>query len=188
MASIFTPDYMFASYKDVTPDFLHSIGIKALLIDIDNTLAPYEQPLPDEHIKAWFRSLSENNISAAFVSNNDAKRVDLFNSEIGIPAFSKSGKPFSKNLFAAMSILGSDVSNTAMLGDQLLTDASAGNNIKLTTIIVPPIKDKNNFFFRSKRRIEVPVIKRFVKKHGEEYREICAFWIEKRYRKKYRKG
>lgn len=186
MAKIFTPDYMFATYRDITPAFLQSIGIKALLIDIDNTLAPYEQPLPDDNIKAWFGALEEHGIKAAFVSNNDAERVDLFNSEIGIPAFSKSGKPFSKNLYKAMAQLGSDVSNTAMLGDQLLTDASAGNNIKLKTIIVPPIKDKNNFFFRSKRRIEVPTIKKFVKKNGEEYREICAFWLEKKYRKNYK--
>lgn len=186
MAKIFTPDYMFATYRDITPAFLQSIGIKALLIDIDNTLAPYEQPLPDDNIKAWFVALEEHGIKAAFVSNNDAERVDLFNSEIGIPAFSKSGKPFSKNLYKAMAQLGSDVSNTAMLGDQLLTDASAGNNIKLKTIIVPPIKDKNNFFFRSKRRIEVPTIKKFVKKNGEEYREICAFWLEKKYRKNYK--
>lgn len=186
MAEIFTPDYMFATYRDITPAFLQSIGIKALLIDIDNTLAPYEQPLPDDNIKAWFGALEEHGIKAAFVSNNDAERVDLFNSEIGIPAFSKSGKPFSKNLYKAMAQLGSDVSNTAMLGDQLLTDASAGNNIKLITIIVPPIKDKNNFFFRSKRRIEVPTIKKFVKKNGEEYREICAFWLEGRYKKNYK--
>ena len=51
---------------------------------------------------------------------------------------------------------------------------------------MPPIKDKNNFFFRSKRRIEVPTIKKFVKKNGEEYREICAFWLEKKYRKNYK--
>ncbi len=184
MAKILTPDYMFATYRDITPEFLRSIGISALLIDIDNTLAPYEQPLPDEHIKAWFESLDENGIKAAFVSNNDAERVDLFNSMIGIPAFSKSGKPFSKNLYKAMELLGSNVKNTAMLGDQLLTDASAGNNIGLVTIIVPPIRDKNNLFFRCKRALEVPTIKKFVKAHGEGYREICAFWLEGRYKRR----
>ncbi len=187
MALKFTPDYMFATYRDITPKFLSSIGIKAMLIDIDNTLAPYEQPLPDESIKAWFASLDEAGIKCAFVSNNEAERVDLFNSEIGIPAFSKSGKPFSKNLYKAMALLGSEVSNTVMLGDQLLTDATAGNNIDLVTIIVPPIRDKNNFFFRTKRRLEVPTIKKFVKKNGESYREICSFWLDGKYKKKYKR-
>ena len=187
MAFKLTPDYMFATYRDVTPEFLKGIGIRAMLIDIDNTLAPYEQPLPDENIKNWFKSLSDNGIKCALVSNNDWDRVNLFNEQLGLVALAKSGKPFSKNLYKAMELLGSDISSTAMLGDQLLTDASAGNNIKLKTIIVPPIKDKNNFFFRTKRRIEVPTVKRFVKKHGGEYKSICAFWLEGRYRKNYNK-
>ena len=43
---------------------MSGIGVKALLIDIDNTLAPYEQDLPDEHILAWFDSLKKNGIKA----------------------------------------------------------------------------------------------------------------------------
>ena len=187
MAKIITPDYMFASYRDITPEFLRGIGVKALLIDIDNTLAPYEQDETDENIRAWFKSLSDNVIGAALISNNGEGRVELFNREIGIPAFYKSGKPRPKNLYKAMELLCSDVSNTAMLGDQLLTDACAGNNIGLKTIIVPPIKDKNKLFFRCKRRLEVPTIKKFVKNEGEQYREICAFWLEGRYKKNYKK-
>ena len=38
---LLTPDYMFEKFDDITPEFLTSLGIKALLIDIDNTLAPY---------------------------------------------------------------------------------------------------------------------------------------------------
>ena len=51
MSSLFVPDYMFAHFHDITPEFLHSIGISALLIDIDNTLAPYEVDEPDERIE-----------------------------------------------------------------------------------------------------------------------------------------
>ena len=39
---LLTPDYMFDKYSDITVEFLGELGIKALLIDIDNTLAPYE--------------------------------------------------------------------------------------------------------------------------------------------------
>ena len=48
LEKLLIPDYMFARYDDITPAFLASIGVRALLIDIDNTLAPYEQPDPDE--------------------------------------------------------------------------------------------------------------------------------------------
>ena len=187
MSSWLLPDYIFATYREVTPEFLTSIGIKALLIDIDNTLAPYEQPLPDEHIKAWFAALEQNGISATLVSNNDRERVELFNKDLGMPAYYKSGKPFAKNLKRAMRDMGSDRTNTAMLGDQLLTDAAAGKHIGLRTIIVPPINDKNNAFFRSKRAMEVRHIKKYVKLHGDDSKRVCSFWLEKKYKKKNRK-
>ena len=183
MASWLLPDYIFATYREVTPEFLKSIGIKALLIDIDNTLAPYEMPEPDDNIRAWFKSLEENGISATLVSNNDRERVELFNATLGLPAYYKSGKPFAKNLKKAMTAMGTDKSDTAMLGDQLLTDAAAGKHIGLRTIIVPPIKDKNNAFFRSKRAMEVRHIKKYVRLHKGESASVCSFWLEKKYRK-----
>lgn len=187
MARILMPDYVFTKYDEITPEFLSRQGIKALLIDIDNTLAPYEQAVPDEKIKAWINSLTENGISPAFISNNDLERVNLFNEEIGILAFAKSGKPFSKNLRIAMDKLGTDESSTATLGDQLLTDALAGNLLGLKTITVPPINDKNNLFFRFKRRIEVGTMRKFVSVHGEQYRQACSFWLDGKFKKKNRK-
>ena len=187
MPKIMLPNYIFRTFDEITPEFLANIGIKALLIDIDNTLAPYEQPLPDERIFNWFEGMKKAGIACALVSNNEAERVELFNKDLGLLAYSKSGKPFPKNLRLAMSILGSDVSSTAMLGDQLLTDATAGNNIGLTTIIVPPINDKNNAFFRAKRWLEVSTIRKYVKIHGGESRKICTFWLDGGYKKKNRK-
>lgn len=188
MASWFLPDYIFSKYGDITPQFLSSIGIKALLIDIDNTLAPYEQESPDDNIFAWFEGLKQSGISATLVSNNDRERVELFNKDLGLSAFYKSGKPFAKNLKRAMAIMGSDKSNTAMLGDQLLTDAAAGKHIGLVTIIVPPINDKNNAFFRAKRAMEVRTIKKYVKRHGADSEKTCRFWLEGLYKKKNRKA
>ncbi|MBQ8408770.1 MAG: YqeG family HAD IIIA-type phosphatase [Clostridia bacterium] len=184
MSSWLLPDYIFATYGCVTPEFLKTIGVKALLIDIDNTLAPYEMPEPDDNIRNWFKTLAENGIQATLVSNNDRERVELFNASLGLPAYYKSGKPFAKNLKRAMANMGSDRTNTAMLGDQLLTDAAAGKHIGLRTIIVPPIRDKNNAFFRSKRAMEVRHIKKYVKLHGGDAAEICTFWLEKKYKEK----
>ena len=98
MPSWLLPDYIFAKFDDITVDFLASRGIKALLIDIDNTLAPYEVAEPDERISAWFKMLRESGISATLVSNNDRERVELFNRTLGLPYYYKSGKPFAKNL------------------------------------------------------------------------------------------
>ena len=183
MSNWLIPDFIFPTYRDVTVDFLKEHGIKALLIDIDNTLAPYEMPEPDDHIREWFNTLAANGIKATLVSNNDRERVELFNATLGLPAYYKSGKPFAKNLKKAMRDMGTDKSDTAMLGDQLLTDAAAGKHIGLRTIIVPPIRDKSNAFFRSKRAMEVGHIKKYVKIHGGDSAQICSFWLEKKYKK-----
>ncbi len=164
------PDYMFRTFDEITPAFLHSIGITAILADIDNTLAPYEQPEPDERIRAWIAALAGEGISIAFVSNNERDRVELFNRTLGVPAYWKSGKPFKKNLTKAMEALGGTKETTAMLGDQLLTDALAGHHLGVKAVlIVPPIRDKKNAFFRFKRWLEKPVVRRFKKKHSIDW-------------------
>lgn len=174
MKKYLIPDYMFGTFDEVTPAFLQSIGVRALLIDIDNTLAPYEQPDPDERIFNWFAELEKHGIRAALVSNNHASRVERFNKTLGLIAYPDSGKPSRKTLERAMKELGASHDETAMLGDQLLTDCFAGKHIGLRAIIVPPIKDKTNLFFRSKRLLERPFIRKYAKQNG--YREWMRFW------------
>jgi predicted HAD superfamily phosphohydrolase YqeG len=67
---------------------------------------------------------------------------------------------------------------TAMLGDQILTDCFAGMHIGLRAIIVPPIKDKTNLFFRFKRLLERPAIRKYAKRNG--YQPWMAFWKVKK--------
>ncbi|MBO7250521.1 MAG: YqeG family HAD IIIA-type phosphatase [Clostridia bacterium] len=165
---LLTPDYMFERYGDITPEFLSSLGIKAVLVDIDNTLAPYEQPEPDEEIIAWFSALSEIGIRASLISNNGRERVELFNRSLALDAYPDSKKPSGKVLTLAMSKMESDATNTAVIGDQLLTDALAAHRLGLLALIVPPIKDKTSLFFKFKRWLERPYIKRYNKLHGKE--------------------
>lgn len=173
---------MFAHYYDITPDFLHANGIRALLIDIDNTLAPYEQAEPDERLRTWLRELYQSGISAALVSNNHPQRVERFNQTLGLPAYAHSGKPRKRTLLVAMKALGATPEETAMLGDQLLTDAFAGQHIGLPALIVPPIRDKQNLFFRFKRLCERPFIRRYARRNG--WQEWMTFWHVKNSRKK----
>ena len=178
MKNYLVPDYMFATFDEVTPAFLQSIGVRVLLIDIDNTLAPYEQPDPDQRILAWFAELEKNGIRAALISNNGTERVERFARPLfetfGIFAYPNSHKPFRGTLERAMKELGVTHAETAMLGDQLLTDCFAGKHIGLRAIIVPPIKDKTNLFFRFKRFLERPFIRKYAKQNS--YQEWMKFW------------
>ena len=62
--------------------------------------------------------------------------------------------------------MGVPLSTVAGLGDQLLTDALAAHRLGLRAIIVPPIKDKTSLFFKFKRWLERPYIRRYKKQNG----------------------
>lgn len=161
------PDEMYPSFRDVTPEHLLSLGIKYIFSDIDNTLATYDDPTPPADVVQWCEKMNAAGIKIAFVSNNDEARVSLFNRDFGYIAYSKAGKPLTGKLKRAMADLGATADNSVLLGDQLLTDAAAGNRAGLYVIIVPPIKDKTSAFFRFKRRIEKPYVKKFNEKNNK---------------------
>lgn len=171
MVSFLTPDYMFGKYDDITPEFLTGLGKRAVVADIDNTLAPYEQPDPDHRLKNWIREMHDAGIGVAFVSNNDEERVKRFNRELELPAYSKSGKPSPRYIFIALKDLGVEPENAVFLGDQIFTDALAARRAGMMALIVPPIRDKKTLFFRFKRFCEKPVIRRYERLHAEKDKE-----------------
>lgn len=161
------PDAYFARFTDITPAFLLSRGIGALLIDIDNTLAPYEEPDPRPETAAWFAALADAGIRAALISNNDAARVERFNRALGLPTYPDAHKPLTGNAKRALRELGADPAHAASLGDQIFTDVACARFCGMQAILVPPIRDKRTFFWRFKRALEKPILRRWRKKHGE---------------------
>lgn len=161
------PDMMPEHFYDVTPEIVKGYGAKALICDIDNTLVTYDDPEPTEKVLEWIKNMNENGITVSFVSNNDWDRVKLFNKNLGFVAYAKSGKPGIKNLKAAVADLGIGKSEAVLLGDQLLTDCAAAKRFGIKAIIVPPIKDKTTLFFKTKRLIEVPYVKKFRKMNAK---------------------
>ena len=164
-----TPTKIFPTYRALTPSELKESGITALLLDVDNTLAPYEQPIPDEHIIAWLSDLRRAGISLAIVSNNGGDRINLFAKDLALPVFCKAKKPFPKTFRRAMAALGANPGETACLGDQIFTDILAGKWAKLkSTYLVPPIRDKKDCLTRLKRVLEKPVLKKYWRKHKND--------------------
>ena len=155
----FVPDFYYDTVYDVTPELLINRGVKGIILDIDNTLVPYEIPEPTEEVRAWLTLMTDNGMKIAFVSNNHAPRVELFNKTLSFPAFPDSGKPLKKSCLKALDAMECKASEVALIGDQVFTDVLAGKVAKMnTTVLVKPINDKKNLFFRFKRLLEKPVI------------------------------
>ena len=165
--SLFSPDYTFRAYFDATPAFLKEQGISVLLLDIDNTLAPYEQPLPDARLVAWLESLRAEGISVAFLSNNHGERVELFNGELGLPCRYNAHKPLTRGAKALFASLGGTKKTTAFMGDQIFTDVLCAHFSGARAILVPPIRDRRDRGTRFKRWLEKGILRRYYKKHKD---------------------
>ena len=64
---------------------------------------------------------------------------------------------------------GATAENSAFLGDQIFTDVLSARNLGIKiALLVPPIKDKLTLFFRFKRLMEKPIIRKYYKIHGGE--------------------
>lgn len=160
MFTYFVPDYIFDEFDQATADFLVSIKVKGIVLDIDNTLEPYENRLPGSKVLTWLSTLEEKGIKASIVSNNNKERVTTFNESIGLPAYFKGGKPFKKNVVRAMKEMETSKENTILMGDQIFTDVWAARNAGIRAILVSPIKDKKDVFTKFKRQLEKIILRK----------------------------
>lgn len=154
------PRYMYNSVADIEADFFKRNNIKNVILDIDNTLVPYTVAKPDEHALTFIKRLQDEGLNICLVSNNNKKRVELFNSELGLTARHRASKPLTMRLRSALKELGATPDNSVIIGDQVFTDVFCGNRMKMATVLVEPIENKENRFFQFKRKLEKKVIAR----------------------------
>ncbi|MBQ7333637.1 MAG: YqeG family HAD IIIA-type phosphatase [Clostridia bacterium] len=171
MAFTLVPDYRFLKFDEITPEFLLSIGVRGVLLDIDNTLEPYENPTPSDRVLSWLSALSENGIKAAIVSNNGRERVEIFNENLSLPAYYKAKKPFKKNLLKALADIEILPSQAVFIGDQVFTDVWAARNAGMRAILLPPIRDKRDVFTKFKRLLEKPILSKYERKKRKKENE-----------------
>ena len=116
---LITPEYVFKDVTHITPEFLAGKGIRALVLDIDNTLtADRSQELPDE-VAGWLAQMKEAGIGLTIVSNGAEKRVRPFAKKLGLAYLYRSAKPLPFALMVARRRMGVKRKQMAMVGDQL---------------------------------------------------------------------
>ena len=155
----FRPDIAFNDIYLITPETLISMGIKGVVFDIDNTIAPYEVLSPTDKMKNYFHALQASGIKMAFVSNNKGERVCTFNESLGFFYVCKAGKPSPKGICRCIEYFELPKESVLAVGDQIFTDCIAAHRAKIRFALVKPIKDKETLFFKTKRFLEKPFVK-----------------------------
>ena len=157
------PNVYLSCVQDIKIEFLIKNKIKALILDVDNTLIDYNKNLSEEVVK-WSKELQGQGIKMYILSNTNKKqKVKDVADKLEIPFEIFAKKPSKKGFIKIKEILQVKEENIAVVGDQLFTDVLGGNRCNMFTILVDPVNKKDYWYTAWKRPIE-NIIKRKLKK------------------------
>lgn len=148
------PDAYFNKVEEITIEFLNKNAIKALILDIDNTLIDYSKIMTSS-VENWAKNLKGQGVKIYILSNsNKKKKVENIAKILDVPYIYFGKKPLKMGFKKAKRELKEDSKNIAVVGDQIFTDVIGGNRCKMFTILVEPINEKDFWYTRWKRPIE----------------------------------
>lgn len=148
------PDIYVETVLDLPLDKLYEKGIRAFILDLDNTVTEWNSMEVRAEIVFWLNQIKDRGFKACIASNNGQERVVAVADQLGIPYVSKAGKPRRKAFVKALKVLQTEVGETAVVGDQVFTDILGGNRMNLFTILVVPINSHEFFGTQMVRKVE----------------------------------
>ncbi|HEY8347602.1 MAG TPA: YqeG family HAD IIIA-type phosphatase [Symbiobacteriaceae bacterium] len=159
------PGAYYRSIFHIDLERLKQQGFRAILLDLDNTMVPWNDPEPTPELLAWLQRVREMGFQVCIVSNNKGRRVREFATRLGIPFVSKAIKPRRKGFREAMALLQVPPRECVVVGDQLFTDILGGNRAGAHTILVMPMDRREFLFTRLVRTVERKVL-RYLDRRG----------------------
>ena len=151
---IIHPKIYINKVEEITAEYLHKKEIKALILDVDNTLIDYNKNLSETIIK-WAEDIKRQGIKLYILSNSNKKeKVKKVADKLGIKFEYFGKKPLKTGFKKVQNKLNMSAKNIGVVGDQIFTDIIGGNRCKMFTILVDPINSKDFWFTAWKRPIE----------------------------------
>lgn len=161
MGMLLRPDAIVKSVTEVTPEFLRALGVRAVMVDLDDTLIASGSELLEPPFRVWLGSLVEAGVPVVILSNGENARVARWSRDLGVRGLALVGKPFRRAFRRGLELLGSDPHDTAMVGDQLFTDVLGANLVGLTSVLVSPLSTGRLPHTRALRHLERRLLRRF---------------------------
>ena len=155
------PNAYYDGICSVDTNFLKTINIKGLIIDIDNTLIDKKRVLSDD-IAKWVKNAKEQGFKLCLLSNSNKKdKVEPVSKKLGVDYVDFAKKPSQKGYLRALQKLGLPANSVAMIGDQLFTDVLGANLVGIFSIYVKPISKEDYWYTAWKRPIEAYLLKHY---------------------------
>ena len=164
---LFYPTAYRRRVTDITLQDLESMGIKGLLLDVDNTLTTHGSQALSNEVAAWLRHMEEAGIKLTVVSNSWEWRVAPFAKKIGLRHTSLSCKPSPIGFWRGVRRMGLKRRECAAVGDQVFTDILGANLGGVPCILLDPIqKETGKPFLQLRRRWEAPIRRKLVEQES----------------------
>lgn len=165
---IFYPNVYFKKVEEITIEFLQKNKIKALILDVDNTLIDYQEHL-SKGVENWAKQLKGQGIKLYILSNTNKKeKVEKVANTLQIPYACFAKKPLKSGFLKVKKELKEKSENIAVVGDQIFTDIIGGNRCKMFSILVDPINEKDFWYTAWKRPLENKIKNKYKNKQTKE--------------------
>lgn len=152
--ALFKPKMRIGKMIEITPDMLQAEGVRALLLDIDNTMTTHDNPVPAEGVREWIDRMKAQGFLLMVVSNNNGERVRKFAALLELPFEGHAKKPLPVGFRRACERLGVQPKEAAVIGDQIFTDIMGGNLLGAYTVMTEVYEPEPMPFFKFKRACE----------------------------------
>lgn len=164
MLDSFMPDIYQKSIYDIDYKKLKKNGIKCLIFDLDNTIAPINMKKPSKKLRDLIEELKDMKFKVLIVSNSPKKRVEPFKDILGVDSAYFSCKPLKKKYLKVLKVYKLKPSQIAAIGDQLLTDIWGANRMEFVSILVNPIGTTDYVLTKFNRLVEPFIYNKLNKK------------------------
>ena len=171
---IFYPKSYFNSILEIDSNFFLKNNIKAILLDIDNTILDTEDNMV-EGLEDWVKNIQNQGINFCIVSNtNKKKKAERMSKILDIPYVYFAKKPLKFGFKKAKKILQEENNqNIAVIGDQVLTDVLGANRCKMYSILVAPLKSSDIWVTKFNRLLEKQILKKYFRENNIEIKNKC---------------
>ena len=156
----YIPDMYQQSIYTIDYQKLLDKGIKCLLFDLDNTLAPVTDKKPTKKLKDLFEELKKKGFKVIIFSNSLKNRIKPFKEELNVDCCASARKPSKTKFLLVMKEYQYNINEVAIIGDQILTDVVGGNKVGILTVLVNPISNKDFIFTKINRFREKKIMKK----------------------------
>ena len=146
------PDYYVPAFGDIDFQVLIRRGIRLLLLDVDNTIVPFKEALPDEAVRQWIGEGRKLGLDFTLVSNAYPRRVEEIAKALDVSYVYMAKKPFPGGVRESLKKNGASPQEAIMVGDQIFTDVLAASLAGVPSILVDPLT-KSDFFMTKIYRI-----------------------------------